>query len=111
MRNMFTKAVELTLQNKLEHDQERFKRDVSESVENEDKLMSELVNQMEDMDEELIRQIRAGNFLYGSVHVCYLHLWMTNSFMDEVPPSMDDILRMTFSFMDEVTPSMDYIHR
>ena len=71
MRNMFTKAVELTLQNKLKHDQERFKRDVSESVENEDKLMSELVNQMEDMDEELIRQIRAGNFPYGSVHVLY----------------------------------------
>ena len=69
MRDMFTKAVELTLQNKLENDQKRFKRDVSESVENEDKLMSELVNQMEDMDEELIRQIRAGNFSYGSVHV------------------------------------------
>ena len=72
MRDMFTKAVELTLQNKLENDQKRFKRDVSESVENEDKLMSELVNQMEDMDEELIRQIRAGNFSYGSVHVRYL---------------------------------------
>ena len=33
-------------------------------AENEDELMTELVNQMEDMDEELIRQIRAGNFLY-----------------------------------------------
>ena len=79
MRDMFTKAVELTLQNKLAHDQERFKRDFSESVENEDKLMSELVNQMEDMDEELIRQIRAGNFSYGSVYVRY----PSSSSMDE----------------------------
>ena len=59
LRKMFMEGVELALWNKKQtsNTSERIKRAVQE----EDEFVSSLANQMEDMDEGLIRQIRAGN--------------------------------------------------
>lgn len=59
LRKMFMEGVELALWNKKHtaYTSERIKRAVQE----EDEFVSSLANQMEDMDEGLIRQIRAGN--------------------------------------------------
>jgi hypothetical protein len=59
LRKMFMEGVELALWNKKQtaNPSERIKRAVQE----EDEFVSSLANQMEDMDEGLIRQIRAGN--------------------------------------------------
>ena len=59
LRKMFMEGVELALWNKKQaaNTSERVKRAVQE----EDEFVSSLANQMEDMDEGLIRQIRAGN--------------------------------------------------
>ena len=57
---MFVKAVEIAMQNK-----ERIKRATSSQEEednDDDDLVIQLANKMEEMDEEHIRQIRAGNF-------------------------------------------------
>lgn len=64
LRKMFMEGVELALWNK-KHTadiSERIKRAVQEGDQSEeDEFVSSLANQMEDMDEGLIRQIRAGN--------------------------------------------------
>ena len=59
LRKMFMEGVELALWNKKQtaNPSERIKRAVQE----EDEFVSSLANKMEDMDEGLIRQIRAGN--------------------------------------------------
>ena len=59
LQKMFTEGVELALWDKKQaaNTSERIKRAVQE----EDEFVSSLANQMEDMDEGLIRQIRAGN--------------------------------------------------
>ena len=59
LKKMFMEGVELALRNKkqTENASKRFKR----AVQDEDDFVSSLANQMGDMDEGLIRQIRAGN--------------------------------------------------
>ena len=64
LRKMFMEGVELALWNKKQtaNTSERVKRAVKEEdVKEDDEFVSSLANQMEDMDEGLIRQIRAGN--------------------------------------------------
>ena len=59
LRKMFMEGVELALWNK-KHTADISER-IKRAVQEEDEFVSSLANQMEDMDEGLIRQIRAGN--------------------------------------------------
>ena len=61
---MFVKAVEIAMKNKEQLPElERIKRATS----GQDDLVTQLANQIEELDEELIRQIRAGTIFFTMI--------------------------------------------